>query len=378
MLLAGEASGDRLGAELIAALKEKGGARGFRFSGIGGELMIGQGLKSLFALEEITTFGFAEALRRLPLLLSRIRQTAAAASAGPDLLVLIDSPDFTHRVARRARRVLPDLPIINYPPPAVWAWRPSRARRMKGYISKALSVFPFEPDVFRELDGPDCVYVGHPALSRRAGAEAGRAFRARSGIAPEARLLLVAPGSRPHEIRRLIGPFGEAAARLSRRLPDLRVVLPAAGAVIGLIEAALADWPLRPVLVRSEADKYAALAAADCALAASGTINMELAAAGTPFICAYRLGAFEGFIARRLLRKQMICQVNFTLERFEIPEYLQGRANGPELAEACAGLFSGPAREAQLAALTELNRKLEAGLTTTPAREAAREVLALL
>ncbi|MBV8770242.1 MAG: lipid-A-disaccharide synthase, partial [Hyphomicrobiales bacterium] len=224
-ILAGEASGDALGAPLMRRLREVLAPRKLTFVGVGGQAMEEEGLRSLFPLSEIAVMGFSAVLARLPLILRRIRETAEMiAATNPDALVIIDSPDFTHRVARRVRAKLPKLPVIDYVSPSVWAWRPGRARAMRGYVDHVLALLPFEPAAHRRLGGPNCTYVGHPLSERLADFTPNVDEEAAREASPP--VVLVLPGSRRTEIKRLLPVFGEAIARLASTHP-IRPVLPA-------------------------------------------------------------------------------------------------------------------------------------------------------
>ncbi|PKQ03329.1 MAG: lipid-A-disaccharide synthase, partial [Alphaproteobacteria bacterium HGW-Alphaproteobacteria-11] len=237
MLVAGEPSGDALGGELMAALKDMTGGR-VRFSGVGGAQMTAEGIASIFPMTDISVMGPREIVPRLPSILKRIRQTVNHAVAEkPDVLIVIDSPEFTHLVARRVARRAPSIPIVDYVLPSVWAWRRGRARAMKKYIRRVLALLPFEPAFLRTV-GVDCVYVGHPAIDRVPEAGAGERFRTAHGIPPNAPLLLVLPGSRLNEVKHLIGIFGETVRRVAAATPDLRVVLPVVPHVRAHVEAA--------------------------------------------------------------------------------------------------------------------------------------------
>src|SRR5262245_49553862 len=292
-MIAGEHSGDALGAKLMAALHERRRGR-IRYLGVGGTQMAQQGLVSQFPMEEVAVMGPGAILSRLPNILRRIRGTAAAAvAAEPDALVIIDSPEFTHPIARRVRRQRPDIPIIDYVSPSVWAWRPGRAHRMRHYVDHVLALLPFEPDAHRQLRGPPCTYVGHPLVERLAWIEAldTRPLAEHFGLPDDTSLLVVLPGSRPSEVKRLLRPFGEALSRLIERGRRFEVAIPVVASVRGLIEQHLPAWPKRPALLEGEEDKFAAFKLARAALAASGTVTLELAVAGTPMVVAYKVDA---------------------------------------------------------------------------------------
>ena len=321
-IIAGEPSGDRLAGDLIAAIAQQTGEKP-QLTGVGGEALIGQGLNSLFDYSELSIVGVSAVLARLPKLLWRIRQTAAAIiAAKPDVLVIVDSPDFTHRVARRVKAELPDLPVINYVAPTVWAWKPERASAMRGYVDHVLSLFPFEPAVLEALGGPPVTYVGHrlmndPGLRSARARQRERHAQGRAG--PRTCLLL--PGSRAGEIRRLAGPFGEAAEELKRLAPDVRLVLPAGSRVVGQVREAVSAWPVKPEIVEGEAARWQAFGEADCAIAASGTVLLELALCGVPTISCYRIDGAAKLIMHKVTA-WTVALPNWIADYPVVPEYL--------------------------------------------------------
>jgi lipid-A-disaccharide synthase len=355
-LIAGEASGDQLGFKLMQAVREL--HPDCRFIGVGGDRMQEEGLNSLFPMSDIAVMGILPVLGRLPLILRRIKETADfVISSQPDALVIIDSPDFTHRVARKVRQAKPDIPIINDVSPTVWAWRPGRAATMRAYIDHVLALLPFEPEAHQRLGGPPCTYIGHPLIERldELRPDAGEAYR-RASKPP---IVLVLPGSRRGEIARLMAPFGEAIALLVQQSPDpIDFVLPAVSHLEGMIRAAMADWPVKPRLVLGEADKYAAFRTARCALAASGTVTLELALAGVPHVVGYRVSILEAQL-RYLIQVSTIVLPNLILGNNAVPEFLQEACNGPALATALLPLLTDtPQRQAQLDAMRELDQRM--------------------
>ncbi|MGD0184061.1 MAG: lipid-A-disaccharide synthase [Roseiarcus sp.] len=376
-LIVGEHSGDQLGFKLMRALREATGGA-IEFSGVGGEAMEAEGLKSLFPLGDIAVMGFLPVLARLPTVLARIRQTAEAVVAErPDALVIIDSPDFTHRVARRVRRVLPDLPVIDYVSPSVWAWRPRRARAMRAYVDCVLALLPFEPAAHARLGGPRCVYVGHPLIERlgelRPGAEEARRRAA------EPPLLVALPGSRRSVIARMMDDFGGALALLARDHGPLEIVLPTLPHVESEVRARAAKWPVAPRVEVGEAAKLAAFRVAHAALAASGTVTLELALAGVPMVGAYKVSRLEEQLKYFIKLPSSILLPNLILGERAIPEILQGDCTPQNLAGALAGLLrDGAARQGQLAALARLDALMLGAADGAPSARAAREVLATI
>lgn len=360
-LIAGEASGDRLGAPLIRALREELAAQGraLEIRGVGGELMQAEGLRSLFPYDDLAVMGLLEVLPRLGTILGRMRETAADVAAfAPDVLLTIDSPGFALRVAKQAKAARPDLVTVHYVAPSVWAWKPDRARKMSAYVDHVLALLPFEPP-YMTAEGMTCDFVGHPASRLpRPSAEAQAALRASIGATARP-LICVLPGSRRGEVSRLSAPFGETLAQLKRHVPDLVAVLPAAAGVAEMAKALAADWKVEAHVLdprgmdpaEAEARKFAAMAASDVALAASGTVTLELAAMGVPQVIGYRLNPITAMIARRLLKIDTANLVNLLLGEKAIPEYIQRFLVPETVASTLADLLRpGPAREAQVAA----------------------------
>ena len=306
-IVAGEPSGDKLGAALMTGLQTLAGD--VQFDGIGGPLMQGCGLVSRFDMSELSVMGIAEVLPRYRALMRRINETAAAViDTAPDVLITIDSPDFCLRVARRVRAGAPAIRTVHYVAPTVWAWRPGRAAKMAEMIDHVLALFPFEPPLMQAA-GMECDFVGHPVVAEPvATAEEAAAFRTRSGIG-RAPFVLVLPGSRRGEVTRLAPIFRAAVQQMIKERPDLRIVVPAAAPVAGLLQDIVPVWPGDPILLDPRAappetalsQKRAAFAAADVALAASGTVSLELAAVATPRVIAYDMNWFSRqSFARRL------------------------------------------------------------------------------
>lgn len=373
-LIAGEPSGDTLGAALMAGLKQL--APGVEFHGIGGTLMEAEGLTSRFPMEELSVMGLWEVLPKYRHLKRRIAETAQAVTdLAPDGLITIDSPDFTLRVARLARAARPELRTIHYVAPSVWAWRPGRAAKMAEVIDHVLALLPFEPP-YMQAAGMSCDFVGHPVVAEpRATRAEAEAFRETHMIGPDQPLVLCLPGSRTGEVKRLGPRFDEALMRLRDREPGLRVVLPTVRGVAPMVRAMAARWPVAPIVVEEAADKRAAFAAADLALAASGTVSLELAANRTPMVIAYDMAPLSRFLIARLLRVDTVTLVNLVSETRAIPEFL-GRACRPgAISQALLNLLERPeARAAQLAAMEVTMQRLGEG-GEPPGLRAARSVL---
>jgi lipid-A-disaccharide synthase len=354
-VVAGETSGDQLGAALMKKLRERLVGE-IRFRGVGGPAMAAEGLGSLFPMDDVTAMGFGSVIRKLPLILRRIRETAAAVIAlPPDVLILIDSPDFNQRVARRVRRLLPALPIVKYVSPTVWVWRPGRARKLAPLVDHVLALFPFEPDLLKKLGGPPSSYVGHPLLERigdlRASPEEERSRQ------KEPPLLLVLPGSRRSEIHRLAKVFGEAIGRLVEKHGAVKLVLPTLREREEEIRAAVESWPVKPRIVVTEAEKHSAFRRARAALAASGTVTLELALAHVPMVVAYRVLPWEGLIVRAVVQVSSASLPNLVLGETVVPEFMQEDCTAEKLAEGL-GLLLGdtPERRRQLEAFTRLDQ----------------------
>ena len=369
-LVAGEESGDRLGAALIAALKEATQGA-VRISGIGGTQMAELGVPSPFPLGDLAIMGFAAIPARLPLILRRIRESAdAVIAAKPDVLVIIDSPEFTHRVARRVRAHAPQIPIVDYVCPSVWAWRPARAPAMRAYVDRVLALLPFEPEAMRRLGGPPTDFVGHPLAEHVA--------RLRPNVEEAQRrmsdppLLLVLPGSRSGEVRRMAAVFGDAVAQVSARSGPLEVVVPAVPRLAALVREAVAAWPVPARVVTDAAEKDAAFRAARAALTKSGTSTLELAIAGVPMVAAYKVPLFEEMIARLLIKVDTAILANLVLGENVVPEFLQRDCTAEKLSAALVPLLSDtPQRRTQVAALARLDTIMGIGQAAPSARAAA-------
>jgi lipid-A-disaccharide synthase len=314
----------------MSALKQETAGR-VRFAGIGGPRMAAEGLDSLFPMAELSLMGLVEVLPHLARIHRRIGETAAAArSTRPDALVTIDAPGFSLA-------------------PSVWAWKPWRARQLAQFLDLLLTLLPFEPPYF-ERHGLRTVFVGHPAADPMKAPDAGRAFRADHGIPPEAPLICVLPGSRLSEVRRLADPFGQAVGLLADRHPDLRAVVPTVEAVAEAVTAAVRSWPVGALIVRGEAEKQRAFAASHAALAASGTVSVELAAAGVPAVIGYRVNPLTAAIGRRMATVTHVGLPSLVLGRPVQPELLQKDCTPDKLADAVDRLLSDPAGRAALLA----------------------------
>lgn len=373
-LIAGEPSGDRLGGALIAGLRELDPA--LEVAGIGGESMAAQGLASLFPMSELSLMGIWEILPKYRALKRRIAQTAqAVVAAAPDVLITIDSPDFGLRVARLVRAAAPGIRTVHYVAPSVWAWRPGRAAKMAEVVDHVLAILPFEPPLMHTA-GMSCDFVGHPVVAEPvATPQAAADFRARHGIAADAPLVLCLPGSRQGEVARLAPRFDEALIRLRDRVPEIRVALPTVPGVSAMVGQMVKRWPTAPVVVQDSEDKRAAFAAADLALAASGTVSLELAANRVPMVIGYDMAPLTRALLGMLLKTDTVTLVNLVTDTRAVPEFLGRRCRPDLMAPALLQLLDDPdARDEQLAAM-ELTMELLGRGGEPPGLRAARSVI---
>ena len=375
-LIATEESGDRLGANLMKVLRQRLGD-GVRFEGVGGRAMAREGLDTLFPIEELSIIGLAAVVRDLPKILGLIKETAIAVTeAAPDVLVIIDSPDFTHRVARRVRAKDPSIPIVDYVSPSVWAWRPGRARAMLKYVDHVLALLPFEPEAYQRLHGPPCTYVGHPLTEQLASLRPNADEARRRAESPP--VLLVLPGSRRSEIRHHMAVFGQAVGMLQEQGVAFELMLPTMPHLQEAVVEAVKGWPIQPQVVIGEQDKRAAFRIAHAALAKSGTVTLELALAGVPMVTAYRVGAVEAFILRRAIRVSSVILANLVIGKDVIPEFLQEDCTPEKLAQALRDVLSdSPLRRQQLDAFATLDTVMSTG-DQPPSVRAADIVLATM
>lgn len=338
MLVCGEPSGDQLGAQLMSALRSLAGDD-IRFVGVGGPAMTAKGLRSLCPIDATAVMGFRAILPQIPEILRRIRTVADFARATrPDAVVCIDSPEFTHRIAKRLRRLDPNIPTVNYVAPQVWAARQYRARKMARYFDLVLALLPFEPPIF-ETQGLSARFVGHPVVERAAQIAGGVELRQRLKISSSAPVLAVLPGSRTSEIGPLLPIFRETVGLVRKSAPDLVCLLPAVHHLDAAIRELTEDWPAPLHILNGEADKFAAFGTAGVALAASGTVTSELALAGVPMAVAYKVGRLTSVFARAIVRVKYVTLVNLLLGREAVPEFLQNRCRAGLIAPCIERLF---------------------------------------
>lgn len=372
-IIAGEESGDLLGADIVTALKASTG-RVVELVGVGGRHLEAHGLRPLFHGGDIALMGLSAVIRDLPRLVKRIGQTARViAAAGLDCLITIDSPDFTLRVAKKVRAQNPDIPIVHYVCPSVWAWRPGRAAAMKSYVDHILCILPFEPAELSRLGGPPGIFVGH-RLANDPGVLAAAAAQAAKGkLLPEReKTLLLLPGSRRGEVSRLIAPFGETVSILRARGHALRVILPTVPHVADLVASAVAGWDPKPEIVTDTAEKWRVFGEADAALIASGTVSLELALAGVPMMSCYRLDPVAR-MAQRLITVWSASLPNLIADRTVVIEAFNDYVRPQWLARHLEGLFSDtPLRAWQKSGFAEVRSRMT---TERPSGEICAEVV---
>ncbi len=372
-LVAGEPSGDALGGRLMAALKRRTGGQ-VRFAGVGGEAMAAEGLESLFPMTELSIIGVFEVLPHARRIFRRMAEAAAAVDRlEPSAIVTIDAPAFAHGFVRRiATR---SIPRIHYVAPTVWAWRPWRVHKFRRNFDHLLALLPFEPAHF-EAAGLPCTFVGHPAIEEMNPDADGRTFREVHGIPPNAALLCVLPGSRRSEVQRLIDIFGRTVAVLSKRVGGLAVVVPTVAGVEDLVRTAVLDWPVAVSVVKTRDERQAAMAASNAALAASGTVALELAAAGVPSVICYRFPLATSLVLRVMIKVRYANLINIILDAPVVPERLQNECR-PDLLAADLQALLGPAGAEQIARLQPALEQLRPrGMT--PSERAADAILGIV
>lgn len=374
-LIAGEPSGDLLGARLMAELKRQN--PDLQFCGIGGPRMTAEGLQSIFPMSDLTLFGLAELLPKIPLILRRMRETVESIrQVKPDIVVTIDAPDFCFRIARRM--VGSGIPFVHYVAPTVWAWRAGRAKKIQPLFKHLLTLFPFEPPYFERVGLP-ATFIGHPLVE--AGIEKASAERLRSkyGIPAEEKILVLLPGSRRSEIGPLLGDFGKVLNLVTARGAKFRVVLPAVPHLCETIKSGSQNWCCEPLIVTSDEDKYDAFKAGTAALAASGTVALELGLAGLPAIIAYRIHPVTAALYRRFIKARYANIVNIMANQMVVPEYLQENCVPEKIAPALYEIMENErARAKQLETLNQVRGWLSPEGGVTPSSKAAGVIIGLL
>jgi lipid-A-disaccharide synthase len=366
-IVAAEASGDRLGAALMRALRSK--APSVRLIGVGGDEMLKEGLRPLVPIQHFAFIGFG-LFAHLPAIFHYIQEVSAAITAArPDVLVIIDSPELTHRIARRVRARSSSLPIIDYVSPSVWAWRPWRARAMRAYIDHVLALLPFEPQAHERLGGPLCSYVGHPLIEQLNELRPSAGEAARRRTAPP--VVLALPGSRPGEIRRMSGVFGEAMSLLRKRVGAFELVVPTVPQLRESVLSATADWAVQPRVIVDPSDRWAAFRTARAALAKSGTVTLELALSDVPMVVAYKVSLLDELVARLAIQVPSVVLPNLILGENVVPELLQRSCTPGSLADALVPLITdGPERLRQVDAFARLDPIMQVGPVSPSTRAA--------
>jgi lipid-A-disaccharide synthase len=371
-IIAGEVSGDKLGGALMAGLHS---LTDVSFDGVGGPLMQEQGLVSRFAMDELSVMGLAEILPKYKALKARVHQMAQAViDTKPDVMITIDSPDFCLRVAKLVKAQA-DIPTIHYVAPTVWAWRAGRAAKMAKHVDHVLALFPFEPP-YMQAAGMTCDFVGHPVVAEQVATDAeAQAFRDKHGVAGP--LILALPGSRNGEVTRLSERFGETLGQVVQTHPDATVVVPCAGSVTSLVRELTQSWPVTPLLIPAQAaaTKRAVFKAADVALAASGTVSLELAANNTPMVIGYDMAWLSRVLISRMLKVDTVTLVNLVSDTRVVPEFVGKACQSDAMANALLDVLANPT--AQLDAMTLTMDRLGRG-GEAPGLRAARSVLAAL
>ncbi len=381
-LIAGEPSGDILGADLMAGLRKCSEGE-VEFVGVGGPLMEAEGLKSLFPMSDLSVMGLIEIIPKIPMLLRRVRQTAEAVTAQePDALITVDSPDFSLRVASRVKQAMPELKTIHYVAPSVWGWRPERAEKMARVIDHVLALLPFEPP-YMERAGMTCDFVGHPAVSVKQATETQKAGLRKDLVLGDARVITLLPGSRAGEIKRMAPVIDAVVRTLHAEDPDVKFVLPAAGAVIDQLRAAVANWAVQPIILdptgmpvdEAEMRKRTAFAISELALATSGTVSLELAAAGCPMVIAYQANWMTTRMVKKLALIDTANLINIVTDTRVIPEFLFEKCRADLIAPAVLELLRNPdARREQVQACDRTMELLGRGQADAGTR-AAKSVL---
>lgn len=345
--IAGEASGDQLGGSVMQGLKAIAGPSDtLHFSGIGGQQMSAQGLASLFPMTDLSIMGLVEVIKHFPLLYKRFHQTVDnILEINPDVLVTIDAPDFGLRVARKIRKLRPQIRLVHYVAPTVWAWRPGRAKKIAGFLDGLICLFPFEPTYFTR-HGLQAAFVGHP-LSHEiqpVTPEQKREFCQKHGLNPDGPILCVLPGSRRREIDSLLPVISESVQRLKRQIPGLQIIIPTLPHLVEQLKplAGLAHL----FVPNSQAEKFTAFAVSTAALHASGTVALELALCGTPMVTIYKMNTLTAWIAKRVIKTPFANLVNILLQREVVPELLQEKANPDSIVSYVNALLTQPAAQA--------------------------------
>ncbi len=375
-LIAGEPSGDLLGARLMKALKEKTQGH-IRFCGIGGPHMSAEGLDSLFDMSELTVMGLAEVLPHIPKILKRIKQTVAdVQTQHPDALITIDAPGFTFRVSKQLKGQ--GIPLIHYVAPTVWAWKPKRAKKIARFLDHLMVLLPFEPPYF-EKEGLATTFVGHSVIESGMDKVDGADFRHRHGIPVDVPLLCLLPGSRRSETSQLLPVYKNVVTKLKQKSPSLRLVLPTVSNVAQNVKEETSLWPVPVLVVEGDEEKFGAFKAATAALAASGTVSLELALAQTPSVITYRMKRLTHSIIRRLVKVKYASIVNILHNKEVMRELIQDDCTTDNIIDEISMLLdSSPKNEEQIKLLNEAMEMLGKGAEEPPSQRAATCVLSLI
>ena len=376
-MIAGEASGDLLGAGLMESISEATSGN-VSFHGVGGQMMQGQGMKSLFPMQDLSVMGIAEVVPQIPKLLKRIRQTVDhIIEQQPDVVVTIDSPDFCFRVVKALKKRGYRKPCVHYVAPSVWAWRPNRARKVAQFLDHILCLLPFEPPYFERYSLP-ATYIGHSAVEGGAVDGNAKRFRKSFDVSSSDTLLALLPGSRQGEIKRHLDLFMKTAMQVEKKYQELTCVIPTLPHFKAQIEETLKTYPIKSIVVDSEQDKYDSFAAANLALAASGTVTLELALANTPTVVSYRMSPLTSLIARYVVKTKYVSLVNLILDKPAVPELLLNNARVETLSEALLSILNRrDVSKAQLESFKALKEQAALG-GLMPSQVAAQVVLDLV
>lgn len=373
-IVAGEASGDILGARLMAALRMR--SPNISFAGVGGTEMQAQGLNSLFPMQDLSVMGLAEVLPKLPVLMKRIHETADQALAfNPDVLVTIDSPDFSFRVVRRLKKAKPDFPCLHYVAPSVWAWRPARAAKVARFLDHLLTLLPFEPPYFEKY-GLSSTFIGHPVVEKKIDIDADY-FYERYGIDKSSTVISVLPGSRRGEVKKLSPVFAQTMRKVLQDKPDISIVIPTFPHLRETISAAFEAEKLKVFFV-DQSEKENAFAVSKAALAASGTVSLELAAQNVPHMIAYKLNPITTFVVKFLVKTKFANLINIILQKEVVPEMLLKLCHPENLAKTLLNIVNDhDVAQKQKDSFEECLQVLGRGAEISPSEKAADVVFSL-
>ncbi|NVK18118.1 MAG: lipid-A-disaccharide synthase [Methylocystaceae bacterium] len=375
-IIAGEPSGDLLGARLMKAMKAQC-SENIEFLGIGGPNMYAEGLTSLFPMNELSIMGLAEIIPHIPKILKRIKQTVEdVEKQKPDCLITIDAPGFTFRVAKKLKGK--GIPLIHYVAPTVWAWKPGRAKKIAQFLDHLMVLLPFEPPYFKK-EGLETTFVGHSVIESHMGSADGDDFKKRHGIPDNVPILCVLPGSRQSETSQLLPIFKEAIALIKEQHPSLRIVLPTVSTVSQIVKETTLGWGIPVLVVEGDEEKFGAFKAADAALAASGTVSLELALANTPSVITYRMKKMTHWLAKRLIKVKYASIVNLLHNREVMPELIQDDCTPEKISQEVLKLLQNKGQDqSQIDDLNSAMLMLGKGEKDLPSMRAAQCVLSLI